>query len=121
MTTTLNWRAFSRIPYTPETHAVLAALGLEVPPEGVPEQFRTGKYDVIVEARPAAGEPVPRFLAFKGGTSWIAHSPAEIARAFRPRTPSGDAIRQWLAWHGWQPPAKPGSAPSSPTSTPPAP
>lgn len=114
MTTSLNWRAFSRIPYTPETHAVLTALGLEVPPEGVPEQFHTGKYNVIVEARPAADEPVPRFLAFRDGTSWISCSPAEIASAFPLRTTSGDAIRQWLAWHGWQPPAKPGSAPSSP-------
>jgi hypothetical protein len=106
MTTELNWRAFSRIPYTPETHALLAALGLEVPPEGVPDRFHTGRHDVIAEARPAAGEPVPRFLVFVGGTSWVPHPPAEVAKAFPFRTPSGDAIRQWLAWHGWNPPAK---------------
>ena len=95
----MNWRKFSRLPHGPLLAQVVAALELEIPPEGRPASRdsilrlysavdydrETGAVVVVVWTRGSSRqltdrEAIRQALGLVGGT------------------PSGKALGQWLDW-----------------------
>lgn len=100
-TITPNWHRFAAIPWSPEQAAVVAALGLEIPPEGRTPYFRAGYWKVT---RYYAN----RWLVSSWSTSQYVLSPDEALSWLTRRgccrpTPTGNALRQWLRMWGWVP------------------
>lgn len=99
-----SWRQLASIPETVEKQAILRALGVDPPPEGISRifKFSTGERltytsgssvepDGMVYYNPQEAsrflliEDVPRFICWPSGT------------------PTGDALRRYLRRWGWLP------------------
>jgi len=103
-----NWLKFAReVVWTPEVHAAVTHLGIEIPPEGRPLRFRC----------PSASVEVARdgcFVCRLGGSgslgiSIIASNGDRVIAALQPMPAygaSGKALRAWLQLWGWTPPVK---------------
>lgn len=100
-TITPNWPRFAAIPWSPEQAAVVAALGLEIPPEGRTPYFRSGYWS---STRYGAN----RWIVSNGIMPHYVATPDEVLSRLsrwgccRP-TPSGNALHQWLRMWGWVP------------------
>jgi hypothetical protein len=113
----LNWPQLARrVAWTAELAAALEALGLEVPPEGRPRRFAGPGclVSVTLEEGRAQG-----FLCWRGkpATSAMMATGDDVLRFLAPipaHGASGAALRQWLAWWGWQPPARKAPPPPPP-------
>ena len=99
---TPSWRQFASIPFDATVAAVVRALAVEVPAQGRPRTFR-GPAGFMATATDAGD-----WVVCDGGAARFFDSSAEVLRAAKlpAGTPSGDALRQWLTWWGWQPPTK---------------
>ena len=106
-TPTPDWPKLRAIPWSAQAAQICAALGqAEIPPEGRSKQFHSDLQDLAVTA-------LDQGFALRLGTSARFHATAAaVADATRCRGsgPTNEALRQWLRWWGWNPPAK-----SSPT------
>lgn len=94
-----SWRQFREIPYDATVARVIRALGVEPPPEGRPNSFHG-------PARFSAWRTTDgAWVVRDGAESRPVDGPGDVLRAARlpASTPSGDALRQWLAWWGWAP------------------
>lgn len=100
----MNWSRFAKLPFTREVHDVVVALGLEIPPEGLPLLFLHNTGD-------------GQFFSVKrnGPDSWLIATAQGVDGGLRSQlttdetkrkasswfltkgTPSGDALRYWLA------------------------
>lgn len=126
-----DWKSFAQLPWTPESAALLRALGIQldaIPPEGRPLHFRgpgcsatrepgdtvtiwrqprlcEDTYDPLLLSRSQTVGPSLREL--ENGTADQAVGD-QLVKLFRlpDGTPSGLALRQWLRLWGWTPPAK---------------
>lgn len=97
-----SWKQFAAIPYDETVAQVIKALDITPPDEGRPRSFfGPGNFMAAITS---AGS----WLVFKDGASHYIDGPQDIIRIAKlpPGTPSGDALRQWLSWWGWVPPAK---------------
>jgi len=112
-TPTPDWPKLRAIPWSAQTAQICLALGhAEVPPEGRSRVFQSESHDLGVMALLTGG------FTLRLGTSTSFHPTADaVAEATRCRGsgPTNEALRQWLRWWGWNPPAK--VKPSSPTIT----
>ena len=97
-----SWRQFSQIPFDATVARVIRALNVEVPPEGRPVSFQGPAR--LWAARTADGAWIVR----DGAKAHSVEGPGAVLRAARlpAGTPSGDALRTWLAWWGWVPRGK---------------
>ena len=95
-----SWRQFAAIPFDCTVAAVVKALDLEIPEEGRPRSFR-GPGGQFLAATTQAGD----WVVCHCGASRFVDGPGAVLKAARmpAGTPSGDALRQWLRWHGWVP------------------
>lgn len=100
-----NWRRFAQLQFTAEIAAVLKALDIEVPPEGRPVSFAGPDGFMAARQEGPAGD---QWLVWDAGHTRFTDNSDDVRSAARlpAGTPSGDALRQWLAWWGWQPPSK---------------
>lgn len=97
-----SWRQFREIPYDATVARVIRALAVEVPPDGRPTSFHG-------PARFAAWRTTDgAWVVREGSVSRPVAAPSDVIKAARlpASTPSGDALRQWLAWWGWVPKTK---------------
>jgi hypothetical protein len=111
MTQDLNWLAFSkRATWSTDLAQAFAALGLSVSPDGAPRRFAGPDFtvEVVIDQGGAAG-----FLCWRGpagqGVSLMVATGAEVIEFLSPipaHGESGRALRQWLEWWGWKPPAR---------------
>jgi hypothetical protein len=95
-----SWPQFARIPFDSTVAAVVRALGVEIPPEGRPRSFM-GPAGFIAHHTSDG-----RWLVRDGRAArYVDDGPDEVRRVanLSQGTPSGDALRQWLAWWGWEP------------------
>lgn len=101
--TTPDWPKLRAIPWSAQTAAIAAALGhTEIPPEGRSRLFHSKLDDFAATA-------LDQGFALRLGTSTRFHPTADaVAEATRCRGsgPTNEALRQWLRWWGWNPPAK---------------
>lgn len=98
-----SWRQFSQIPFDATVARVIRTLSVEVPPEGRPTSFQ-GPARFSAFRSPLDGAWIVR----NGTKSYPVDGPDAVRRAARlpAGTPSGDALRTWLAWWGWAPRGK---------------
>jgi len=111
--TTPDWRKLAAIPWSAQVAQVCAALGhTEIPPEGRSRVFQSGLQDLAVTALEHGG-----FILHLGDSAGFYVPPAAVAEATRCRGsgPTNEALRTWLRWWGWNPPAK--AKLPSPTNT----
>jgi len=102
-TITPNWRRFAAIPWGPEQAAVVAALGLEIPPEGRSPYFQAGYWRATrygANRWMVSNGITPHYVASLDEvlfwlTRWGCCCPSHAA----------DALRQWLRMWGWVPQA----------------
>lgn len=95
-----SWPQFARIPFNSTVAAVVRALGVEIPPEGRPRSF-FGPAGFIAHHTSDG-----RWLVRDGRAArYVDDGPDEVRRVanLSQGTPSGDALRQWLSWWGWEP------------------
>lgn len=111
-TPTPDWPKLRAIPWSAQTAQICGALGhAEIPPEGRPRQFHSDLQDLAVSA-------LDQGFTLRLGTSAGFYPSADaVADATRCRGsgPTNEALRQWLRWWGWNPPAK--AKPSFPATT----
>lgn len=100
-----SWRQLSEIQFCPVVHRTLRALGIEPPAAGLTPTFN--HLGVIVTRHQFAGGVA--WAVYRDGGSRMVDSPQEVLQHAQmpPGTTSGDALRQWLRWWGWEPPSKP--------------
>jgi hypothetical protein len=120
-----QWRRFAReVVWTPEVHVAVTLAGLQIPPEGRPEEFRSPS---TLVHRDSDGV----FTCWRGlsrrasamdqelGGSVQAATGTEVIAALQPMPAygaSGQALRAWLQlWGAWSPPVK---APTTDTTPP---
>jgi hypothetical protein len=102
-----NWLKFQReVDWTPEVHAAISHLGIEIPPEGRPLRFRCPSASVEVASDGC-------FVCWRGWhslrASLVAGNGDEVIAALQPMPAygaSGKALRAWLQLWGWTPPVK---------------
>jgi sarcosine oxidase gamma subunit len=100
----MNWTSFSKLPFTRAVHDVVMALGLEIPPEGRPHLFLhntgDGQFFSVKREGPdrwliATTEGVDVGLRSQLATN---ETRKKASSWFLTKgTPSGDALRYWLA------------------------
>jgi len=111
------WRRFAReVVWTPEVHVAVTLAGLEIPPEGRPDQFRCPSASVN---RNSDGHFVCWAARMPDlGCSTVAATGAEVIAALQPMPAygaSGKALRAWLQlWGAWSPPVKASTTNTSP-------
>ena len=102
-----NWRQVAALPDSVIKQAILKALDIELPPQGISRSFRDGGLFIT---------------AIDGGFSFmdinhpdpmqrcsrLLDTPLDVARQSRwpVGTPVGEALRNWLAQHGLERPGK---------------
>ena len=102
-----NWRQVAALPDSVSKQAILRALDIELPPEGISRSFRDGGlfitriengFTFMDVNHPDPAHPSSRLL----------DTPLDVARQSRwpVGTPVGEALRNWLAQHGLQRPGK---------------
>jgi hypothetical protein len=129
--TDLNWHQFSRLAvWSPELAATFHYLGLEVPPGRAPRRFLASAFSVDVtldhgtvtgflcwRARPMPCA-APDAAANPGQGTSLHLATGDGVVDFLAPVPSygatGVALRQWLRWWGWEPPARAGAPPPPP-------
>ena len=92
-----SWRQLAQIPESQEKAAIIRALGIEVPPQGVSRTFDLGRNEFVTRTE-LGWVHFSRMACFY-------HEPSAILRAVRwpAGTPTGDALRAWLRRWGWIP------------------
>jgi len=103
-TTTPDWRKLAAIPWSAQVAQVCAALGhTEIPREGRSRQFHSDLQALSVTALEHGG-----FSLRLGASAGFYPTAADVAEATRCRGsgPTNEALRTWLRWWGWNPPAK---------------
>lgn len=116
-TPTPDWRKLAAIPWSAQVAQVCAALGhTEIPPEGRSMVFQSDLRDMCAWAWQGGG-----FSVRTGYSTRFYFSAAAVAETTRCRGsgPTNDALRTWLGWWGWEPPAKtqPVTSPTENTRT----
>jgi hypothetical protein len=102
-----NWRQLAALPDSVLKQAILRALDIDLPPQGISRSFRDGGlYITAIEGGftfmdSRHPDPVQR-------SSRLLDTPLEVARQSRwpVGTPTGEALRNWLAQHGLERPGK---------------
>lgn len=104
-----NWRQFAAIHFDSKIADVIKALGLQVPEQGRPRTFR-GPGGRFLASVTSAGD----WLVSQDGHTMFVDGPDAVRRAAKLPigTPSGDALRQWLRWHGWAPKSESSNSPT---------
>ena len=113
----MNWRRFSRIPFSATIAEVLDALDLEPPPEGRPVRFIAFDRDTMsAEAIHDRDTGLFYVVVYANGGSRLVSDRTKVRRALNlsSGTPSAKALMRWLDW--WLP-----SAQEQPTATTPTP
>jgi len=98
-----DWRKLAAIPWSAQVAQVCAALGhTEIPPEGRSAVFQSPLLHLSVDRHEAY------FVLHRGDASQVLLTAADVAEATRCRGggPTNEALRTWLRWWGWNPPAK---------------
>jgi len=107
-TTTPDWPKLRAIPWSAQAAAIAAALGhTDIPPEGRPRSFHSELRDFGICALEQG------FSLRVGDSAGFYATADDVAEATRCRGsgPTNQALRQWLRWWGWNPPAKPSPTP----------
>lgn len=111
MSGAISWKQFAAIPFDATVARVVKALAIEPPPEGRPTAFRgPGGF---MAARLSDGG----WMVHQEGMARPVEGPRDVLRAARlmtAGTASGDALRLWLSWWGWQPTKKAAEAAEAP-------
>lgn len=105
--TSPSWRQLAAIPESLTKDAIIRALGIIVPPEGVSLiWYDRGLY--IERCKNPQGESwfVVDNMGPQGSSPCMCLTPNDVARAIHwpAGTPTGDAIRRWLTNFGYVPP-----------------
>ena len=112
----VSWKQLAAVPDSALKHRILRALDIEPPPEGVSDSFEDhGLYITAIEdgfTLMDARHP----NRSKRNSAQLFSTPSEVIRACRwpVGTPTGEAIRNWLAQHGY---VRPSKKPADPTKT----
>lgn len=108
--TSPNWPRFAEVTYSPDLHAAVMALGLEIPWQGRPRTYQAfPSDDAWAQAVPGERDgPASHFIIRKGGGAWFVTEPGQVRRelGLSGGTPSAKALDAWLTLWGWQSPAK---------------
>ena len=104
-----SWKQLARISESLEKTAILSALAIEPPPEGISDTLRL---DSGVKLYDGEGG----LIVYEKGAAFYSNG-SEVIRRYTSRgTPTGDLVRWWLQARGlWQPAAaKPEPKPEAP-------
>lgn len=106
----MNWKRFARLQYDLTVDTVILALGLEIPAEGRPATFSAGRHPEHGSFSVTATDIPGVWLLFDGSGSCLRQTDAVLAAArqklLTKGTPTGDALRRWIAL--WEPVPTPG-------------
>lgn len=103
-----SWKQLALIPESTMKAAILKALDIHPPPEGISDTFRDlGLYVLYAPPKDSSEYWVVSRAGDDGVVlSSIMHSDglkALEATGTKPGTPTGDALRQWMRAKGWVP------------------
>lgn len=100
-----SWRQLAAIPESVTKDSILRALAVDVPPEGVSRKWHDRGLYIEHCSNP---QGVSWFVVYDTKTprEQMCLTPNDVARAIQwpAGTPTGDAIRRWLANFGYVPP-----------------
>lgn len=124
MTSAPSWRQLAAVPHSVTKDATLRALGVEVPPEGVSKVWDDRGIRIEYCANP---QGVAWWVVYHTqhpdtegtGSPRMCMSVQDVAKAVNwvSGTPTGDAIRRWLAHWGYVAPGARSSPPDPNTNT----
>ena len=102
-----NWRQLAALPDCVLKQAILRALDIELPPQGISRSFRDGGLFITrIENGFSFMDALHPDILQRG--SRLLNTPLDVARQSRwpVGTPVGEALRNWLAQHGLERPGK---------------
>lgn len=104
-----SWRQLAAIPESAQKRAILRALGVEPPPEGISRTFEFSSGEQLTYVSGSSVEPsgmVYRGPIEASGTRFLQLEEVPKFINWSSGTPTGDALRLYLRRWGWLPKAE---------------